>query len=355
LAWCVLDRFGRSSLGRADFPISFEKDTCALPQLRHPAYIPGIDGLRAVAVLSVMLYHLNPRILPGGFVGVDVFFAISGFVVTLSIYQSKFSHILSLFSYFYARRLLHRAGSHRHVAGGFPRTRCLRPERLAQRGNPVFSFYQLPPRFWELGIGVVLARSIDWWAPRLRQLRTVLAGALSACALAGIAVAFVLASEGDFPFPWVLPPAGGAAFIFCMFASGPRVLVLAPLLGSAPTLIGKWSYSLYLWALADLLPDAVNNWIGYRSASGRSRGHHFRHLAVGSYYFVEQPFRRPLLLRRLPPFASAMAAENQIADDDAGVVIWDPAAILCDLRTCNAFDGRLPLFFDGGSSYRTWK
>jgi hypothetical protein len=36
LAWCVLDRFGRSSLGRADFPISFEKDTCALPQLRQP-------------------------------------------------------------------------------------------------------------------------------------------------------------------------------------------------------------------------------------------------------------------------------------------------------------------------------
>jgi hypothetical protein len=55
LAWCVLDRFGRSSLRRANFPISSEKDTRAVPQLRHPAYIPGIDGLRAVAVLSVML------------------------------------------------------------------------------------------------------------------------------------------------------------------------------------------------------------------------------------------------------------------------------------------------------------
>jgi SGNH domain (fused to AT3 domains) len=42
-----------------------------------------------------------------------------------------------------------------------------------------------------------------------------------------------------------------------------------------------------------------------------------------------------------------MAAENEIVDDDAGVVICDPAAILLDLRTCNAFDGRLPLFFDG--------
>ena len=46
-------------------------------------YLPGLDGMRALAVLAVMVYHANPAWLPGGFLGVEVFFVISGYLITL--------------------------------------------------------------------------------------------------------------------------------------------------------------------------------------------------------------------------------------------------------------------------------
>ena len=74
---------------------------------RRPlGYIPAIDGLRAVAVLSVVAYHLRPGLLPGGFSGVDIFFAISGFVVTGSMMGKSFDRLPAMLSYFYARRLV---------------------------------------------------------------------------------------------------------------------------------------------------------------------------------------------------------------------------------------------------------
>ena len=46
------------------------------------AYIGGLDGLRAIAVAAVIVFHFAPTILPGGFLGVDVFFVVSGFLIS---------------------------------------------------------------------------------------------------------------------------------------------------------------------------------------------------------------------------------------------------------------------------------
>jgi peptidoglycan/LPS O-acetylase OafA/YrhL len=52
-------------------------------QIGRLPYLPGLDGLRAVAVVAVMIYHANHEWLSGGFLGVEVFFVISGYLITL--------------------------------------------------------------------------------------------------------------------------------------------------------------------------------------------------------------------------------------------------------------------------------
>lgn len=69
-------------------------------------YIKSIDTLRAFAVLSVMLYHIYPKALPGGFTGVDVFFVISGYVVSSSLYKNYNSNFFKFTLDFYARRII---------------------------------------------------------------------------------------------------------------------------------------------------------------------------------------------------------------------------------------------------------
>jgi peptidoglycan/LPS O-acetylase OafA/YrhL len=67
-------------------------------------YRPAIDGLRAVAVLAVFIFHLKRQWLPGGFVGVDVFFVISGFLIT-SILLREYEHNSFSLWKFYQRRI----------------------------------------------------------------------------------------------------------------------------------------------------------------------------------------------------------------------------------------------------------
>lgn len=70
----------------------------------HPAYRADIDGLRAVAVVSVLVFHFFPSALPGGFVGVDIFFVISGYLISQIIIGGLEQDGFSVAG-FYARRV----------------------------------------------------------------------------------------------------------------------------------------------------------------------------------------------------------------------------------------------------------
>lgn len=75
----------------------------ALPQ-QKPEYRADIDGLRAVAVLCVVIFHAFPGLLRGGFVGVDVFFVISGYLISGIIFRGLLNGNFS-FSTFYGHRV----------------------------------------------------------------------------------------------------------------------------------------------------------------------------------------------------------------------------------------------------------
>jgi len=75
-----------------------------LPHLIHQPYRPDIDGLRAVAILSVIAFHAFPEYIPGGFIGVDIFFVISGFLIS-SILFSSLEHDRFSIVEFYIRRI----------------------------------------------------------------------------------------------------------------------------------------------------------------------------------------------------------------------------------------------------------
>lgn len=76
--------------------------------MRTTHYRPDIQGLRAIAVLAVMLFHYNPAWLPGGFVGVDVFLVISGYLIVRILLQKKAQpgyRTAATLRYFYTSRI----------------------------------------------------------------------------------------------------------------------------------------------------------------------------------------------------------------------------------------------------------
>jgi peptidoglycan/LPS O-acetylase OafA/YrhL len=71
----------------------------------HPKYRPDIDGLRALAVGAVVIYHAAPAAAPGGFVGVDIFFVISGYLISTILYENLEAGRFSLVDFYFRRAL----------------------------------------------------------------------------------------------------------------------------------------------------------------------------------------------------------------------------------------------------------
>ncbi len=113
------------------------------PQDSRFPYLPGIDALRAVAVLAVFFYHAHVSWMPGGFLGVDVFFVISGYLITsllLREFRAGGSVRLGRFWLRRAQRLLPAVGV--LIAVCMVAAAILEPDRIdAMRGDAVASLF----------------------------------------------------------------------------------------------------------------------------------------------------------------------------------------------------------------------
>src|SRR6478672_2787121 len=184
------------------------------PQDSRLPYLPGIDALRAIAVLAVFLYHAGVGWMPGGFLGVDVFFVISGYLITslLLAEHRRGGHIrLGRFWARRARRLLPAVGV--LIAVTMVVAAIVEPDRLTElRGDAIsslayvanwhfvfghqsyFDQFQRPSLFrhlWSLSVEeqfylfwpLVFAGGMTLFGRR-RLIVGVLAGALASVALA---------------------------------------------------------------------------------------------------------------------------------------------------------------------------
>lgn len=348
------------------------------------AYRPDIDGLRAVAVLSVMAYHLNNTWLPGGFVGVDVFFVISGFVVASSLiagpaesfpnflsdfYARRLARILPalvlvlifsslmatlfipqawlselsektaraaffglsnlvlqkntdvyfapraefnpythtwslsveeqyyllapLFVYFWLRAYRNDRSINAHVAIGVlvlvmiaSLVVCIR----ASSSLPIFAFYSIFSRLWELAVGALLflltCANPSWLGTGQAGWRVITAS----LGLIGIAVGLIYAESTGFPWPWALLPVVGTMFLIGGATLRPDDAVRRVLTAPVMVWVGKRSYSLYLWHWPVFV---LMRWtVGLNTAALFAAAVVITFCAATvSYRFVEQPLR----------------------------------------------------------------
>jgi peptidoglycan/LPS O-acetylase OafA/YrhL len=345
-------------------------------------YRPEVDGLRAIAILSVLLFHLSNDWLPGGFVGVDVFFVISGYLITGLVRRELAAKTWSYSSFFIrrVRRLAPpllfttavtcvvacavllpsamasfagsviaqpiamqnmyflRQGDYFHAAATTPLlhtwslgveeqfyfvwpfliallSRLRRGPTLLALGavllasfavnmalpvvSPKASFFLLPARAWELGIGGLLA-IVEETRGRGAHGGSRLANCGTATAVAMLFASFCLI-DGEMPFPgWVaMVPVGATALLLAALGWGESLI--KNILRSRPAVaIGLLSYSLYLWhwpLLAFARVCGIES-DGIVPASGLvviSIA-----LSVVSYYVVERPIRTRRILGTTP-------------------------------------------------------
>lgn len=355
-------------------------------------YWPEIDGIRAVAVSLVILHHLRAALVPGGFIGVDMFFIISGLVVTTSILNAEGESIWRDLLAFWRRRILRilpallvmvlvttlvfgafyaptpmepyngtlRTGiaaifgvgniylyrlaqdyfqsdstinlfvhtwslgveeqfyvlyalvflvGLRLIFGGarllWARAALLAVLSLASLvlflwshdSHPMWIYFMLAARFWELASGALLALAYSRWcsdrgpavkgdAPPLSQLQS---GGLQFAAVALLAFAIVL--------PTWQPKAFAAPIMIGVVAT--NLLVVSLLFGRSPLaailtakpalLMGLWSYSLYLWHWPVL--TVVRDTVGISWMTGVPCLGLIGVIAWLSYRFVELPCR----------------------------------------------------------------
>jgi peptidoglycan/LPS O-acetylase OafA/YrhL len=341
-------------------------------------YRPDIDGLRAIAVMSVIGNHAELG-FPGGFVGVDVFYVISGYLITALVLKDLSAERFSLID-FWARRIrrilpallmmvfatlatgwflllpddyvslaqsavsVALVSSNIHFAndtGYFQQSADVKPllhtwslgveeqfyfvlpvvlfflarwRRLhfgplllagaaiasfagsivAVQSSPVAAFYLLPYRFWEIGLGALLA-----FAPARPLLRSSLGRELAGVLGLLLVIAPCFAYSRSTPFPGIaaLPPVAGTAILIFLGTGSPRPLIHSCLSCRPLAFVGLISYSLYLWhwpVFAFAKYSRLRPWFTWQErvflvVVGVC-------LAMLSWKFVEVPFRRRLLL-----------------------------------------------------------
>jgi peptidoglycan/LPS O-acetylase OafA/YrhL len=190
------------------------REVTPAPVLPHSDFRPDIQGLRALAVVLVILSHAGVPGLAGGYVGVDVFFVISGFVITGLLWRQPPRHVRQNLAYFYQRRIRRIVPAAtmtlvvtvivaRVMLGANFDVRLLEDVRWAALFAANFRFIEtssnyfvpgvapsLVTHFWSLGVEEqfylcypLVVFTLTWLAP-LRHRRAVLAGFL----VAGVAV-----------------------------------------------------------------------------------------------------------------------------------------------------------------------